>query len=532
SYAILHQAEELGDRFTAALAAQDYAAARNHWLQARQLLWDNFPSDRPIHQTEIRAIWFDRGSIVAARNREGLAAIFDRLAAAGINTIFFETVNAGYPTYPSAVAPERNPLIPYHWDPLADAVDLAHDRGMELHAWVWTFAAGNQRHNDLVNLPDSYPGPLLAAHPDWANYDNAGRMIPPGQTKPFLDPANPQVRSYLRRLFTEIVTEYDVDGLQLDYIRYPFQDPSAERSYGYGQAARQQFQRQTGVDPVTLSPSDRPLWEAWTAFRTDQIDSFVADISAHLRQQRPDLLLSAAVFPLSNHERRQKLQQNWEQWARQGDIDLIVTMSYAMDTNRFQQLTTPWLTDPANDIGSGLVLPGIRLLNLPDNVAIDQIQALRDMPAGGYALFAVENLTNNPNLQTIFSQTQGSPAIATTPIPYRQPFATAAARFASLNREWNYLLEGDRLWLRDSDLTTWYRQTQALQTSLQQLVQQPSATAVARATADLQQYQAQFDQWMSLHSLENSYRVQTWSHHLDTIQHLLEYGNQQLSRAD
>ncbi|NEQ99420.1 MAG: family 10 glycosylhydrolase [Cyanothece sp. SIO2G6] len=530
SYDILQQAKALSDRFTTALAAQDYTAARNHWLQARQLLWDHFPSDRPTHQTEIRAIWFDRGSIVAAGNRQGLAERFDRLAATGINTVFFETVNASYPIYPSNVAPERNPLIPHHWDPLADAVELAHERGMELHAWVWTFAAGNQRHNALVNQPNSYPGPLLAAHPTWANYDNAGRMIPPGQTKPFLDPANPQVRSYLRRLFTEIVTEYDVDGLQLDYIRYPFQDPSAGRSYGYGQAARRQFQRQTGVDPRTLRPSDRALWETWTEFRTQQIDTFVAEVSSHLRQHRPDLLLSAAVFPLSHHERMQKLQQNWEQWARQGEIDLIVTMSYAMDTNRLQQLTMPWLTEPANDLGTALVLPGIRLLNLPDSVTIDQIQALRDLPANGYALFAVENLVGNPNLQAIFSQTQGEPSVTTTPIPYRQPFATAAARFANLNQEWNYLLEGDRLWIRDHEQAEWHHQSQTLQTSLQQLAQQPSPESFALANTNLQQYQANFDQWMALYDLEHSYRVQTWSNHLNTISQLLEYGAHQLAQ--
>ena len=64
---------------------------------------------------------------------------------------------------------------------------------MELHAWVWVFAAGNSRHNQIINVSPDYLGPVLAANPDWANYDNKGNIIPIGQTKPFLDPANPQV---------------------------------------------------------------------------------------------------------------------------------------------------------------------------------------------------------------------------------------------------------------------------------------------------------------------------------------------------
>jgi len=277
-------------------------------------------------------VWLDRGTIVGARNPEGLARLFDRLAAAGINTVFFETVNAGYPTYPSRVAPEQNPLT-RRWDPLASAVEMAHARNMTIHAWVWVFAAGNQQHNRLLNLPADYPGPLLSRHPHWAGADNRGNPIPLGQDKPFLDPANPEVRSYLTRLMSEMVQEYDIDGIHLDYIRYPFQDPGANRTYGYGTAARWNFRSITGVDPVDLSPQPNPslspdhqlqqriLWNRWTEFRIQQVTSFVTTLSNTLRRQRPDLVMSAAVFAHPEHERLQKIQQDWGTWAKAGHID-------------------------------------------------------------------------------------------------------------------------------------------------------------------------------------------------------------------
>jgi uncharacterized lipoprotein YddW (UPF0748 family) len=517
--ATVQEAQQILAEFSQLISARDYATARRQWLHAREILWQNFPTDRPQAQPEIRAMWLDRGTIVRAGSRRGLEQIFDRLAAAGINTVFFETVNAGYPIYPSSVAPQQNPLT-RHWDPLAEAVDLAHARGIELHAWVWAFAAGNRPHNTLINLPADYPGPVISAHPDWANYDNRGNMFPPGQGKPFLDPANPAVRRYLLRLFDEIVTRYDVDGLQLDYIRYPFQDPGAGRSYGYGIAARQQFQQITGVDPVEISPGDRQLWQQWTDFRTEQINSFVAETASQLRRRNPDLILSAAVFSMSEHERLQKIQQNWEVWARQGDVDLIVPMSYAMDTNRLQRLAGPWLEADAN-LGSILVLPGIRLLNLPEPAALDQIQALRDSPAGGYSLFAVENL--NENLQGIFSRTQGDRSNA-DPIPYRQPFAAAVTRYSALQREWSYLLENEQLWMRDQQLEEWRTQAEVLELALTELSEQPSQQKLDHARTQLNSFRANFGQWMYLQSLNHSYRVNTWENRLAILDILLNYG--------
>lgn len=502
----------------------DYVAARNQWLKAQQMLWQNYPSDRPLAQPEIRAMWLDRGSIVRAGSEQGLAKIFDQLAAAGINTVFFETVNAGYPIYPSTVAPQQNPLI-QGWDPLASAVKLAKARDMELHAWVWVFAAGNQRHNTIVNLPVEYPGPLIAANPDWASYDNRGSIFPPGQGKPFLDPANPEVRQYLLRLFEEIVSRYQVDGLQLDYIRYPFQDPGAERTYGYGKVARQKFQQLTGADPLQISPRQPNLWQKWTQFRTQQVDSFVAEVSQHLRRKHPQIILSAAVFPLSEHERIQKLQQHWEVWASRGDVDVIVPMTYALDTYRFGRLAQPWIT--SNKLGSTLVLPGIRLLDLPVPAAVDQIQLARDLPVSGYSLFAVENLSDE--LQTLFQRTQGD---LQAPVPYRQPFHTAAARYNSLQQEWNFLAANNQLRLRGRSLSLFNVQVTDLENALKQLAADPSLHRLSIARAALTHFQLQFRSWMRPYALENPYQAKVWENRLATIERLLSYGETVVLKRD
>ncbi|MBD2246342.1 family 10 glycosylhydrolase [Nostoc sp. FACHB-888] len=523
----LVQARGIARNLPQLIAQKNYALARQQWLVAKTILWQQFPVDQRLAQPEIRAVWLDRGTIVRAGNKAGLSKIFDRLAQAGINTVFFETVNAGYTIYPSQVAKEQNPLI-RGWDPLADAVKLAHERDMELHAWVWTFAAGNQRHNQIINVNSNYPGPVLAAHPDWANYDNLGNMIPVGQTKPFFDPANPEVRQYLLKLYEEIVTRYDVDGLQLDYIRYPFQDPSAGRSYGYGKAARAQFQQLTAVDPVNISPSQPDLWQKWTTFRTEQVDSFVAQLSRQLRQKQPNLILSVAVFPLPELERIQKIQQNWETWARRGDVDLIVPMTYALDTSRFQRLAQPWIA--SKQLGSTLLLPGIRLLSLPTIGAFDQLQLVRDLPVSGYALFAAENFNNE--LQKLFISTQGrvkaTTSTTTEPIPHRQPFQTAAIRYTALQREWKFVFQNDQLQKPNKTISDFNNQAEVLRSALNQLGASPSSSKLLMARASLTRFQSQFRALMSQELKSNSYQVKVWENRLVTIERLLRYGERRL----
>jgi len=515
----LQQAREVLQSLPELIANRDYGNARSQWLKSRQDLWNLYPINKLVENSEIRAIWLDRGTIIQAGSEQGLAKVFDRLAQAGINTVFFETVNAGYPIYPSKVAPEQNPLTK-GWDPLAAAVKLAHERGMELHAWVWTFAIGNQRHNTILNQPQNYLGPVLTAHPDWANYDNQGNIIPLEQTKPFLDPANPEARRYLLKLFEEIVSRYKVDGLQLDYIRYPFQDPKRGLVYGYGSVARQQFQQMTGVDPITISPNS-PLWQKWTEFRTEQVNSFVAEVAQMVRQKRSNLIVSVAVFGYPEAERIQMLQQNWEVWARRGDVDLILPMTYAQDTNRFQQLAQPWLTNES--LGATLVLPGILLLNLPELSAIDQIQLVRDSPNGGYALFAMEHFSNS--LQTIFNNTQATVRRdSKEPSPLHQPFAAAANRLTILQREWNFLLSSNQLLMTQSDRTEYNIQSAELLKALNRLAEKPNASNFDTAKKALTLFRAQFSGWMRLHLMRNNYQVQTWNNRLASLERLLNYG--------
>ncbi|MGB3534728.1 MAG: family 10 glycosylhydrolase [Microcoleaceae cyanobacterium] len=514
-------AQQTLKQFPQLVNQQNWAVARQRWLEARQQLWQHYPLQGQRVGAEIRAVWLDRGTIVRSRSERELALVFDRLAQAGINTVFFETLNAGYPIYPSRVAPEQNPLSK-GWDPLAAAVKLAHERGMELHAWIWTFATANQRHNTVIGQPTHDLGPVLTAHPNWINKDNQGRNWNPQDKKAYLDPANPEVRNYLLGIVREIAQNYDVDGIQLDYIRYPFQDPNRNFIYGYGTAARQQFKQQTGTDPINVTPRSGALWQQWVNFKVNQVSSFVAEVSQLLKQQHPDIILSVAVFHHPEQERIRKIQQHWEAWARQGYVDWVVPMTYSLDTNRLRRIAEP-LTSQQR-LGSSLITPSVKVLNIPDIVAIDQIQALRDLSTGGYSIFAFESLRNG--LHSFFSQTQGcrGSSCPSAIIPYREPFAAASDRYLALKREWSYLLSQDQLWIREAELEAFRKQSEELEAALQQLAENPDPQTLGKAQRSLVLFRNQFNTAMRLQALEKAYQVRSWDNRLASLDMLLRYG--------
>lgn len=296
-------------------------------------------------------------------------------------------------------------------------------------------------------------------------------------------------------------------------------------TYGYGIAAREEFKEQTGYDPIELNPY-HPVWSEWTRFRSEQVDNFVGLVSQSLKQLRPELTLSTAVFPMPKRERLQKIQQHWEKWVGKEWIDLLIPMTYAKDSERLRSLTAPLLDE--FDGGRTLLLPGIRLLNISDVAALDQMQLLRGMPTEGYALFAAENL--NSSLTETFNSTQGSIAQSGL-LPHREPFSTALARYQSLQREWNFFLTNHSIETDEATLKKWGKQADRLEAELQNLIDEPTGRNFFSAQISLSSLRQQFPYWMKQTKEIDSYQVQVWQNRLDTLDRLLSYGERKALNA-
>lgn len=177
-----------------------------------QALWDAAPTTK----YEVRAVWLTTiggidwpHSYQAGKQRKELIETLDRLKQAGINTVIVQTRVRATTIYPSAIESWDGCITgkPGHspgYDPLQFCIDLCHERGMECHAWVVTIPIGKWNSLGCRQLRQKYPKLVKRIGEDG-----------------FMDPEQTQTGDYLAKICTEIVRNYDVDGIHLDYIRYP-----------------------------------------------------------------------------------------------------------------------------------------------------------------------------------------------------------------------------------------------------------------------------------------------------------------------
>ena len=158
------------------------------------------------------------------QQKQELIDILDKYQKANINTVLLQARVRAATIYPSALEPWDKCITGVEggvpggdYDPLAFAVAECHKRGMEIHAWIATIPVGAKSSLGCRTLMKK------------------GFRIRSFSTGAYLDPSDPSVAPYLASICGEIVRNYDVDGINLDYIRYP--DGWPRPSYRQGDVA-------------------------------------------------------------------------------------------------------------------------------------------------------------------------------------------------------------------------------------------------------------------------------------------------------
>ncbi len=297
----------------------------------------------PFYENQIQGVWH-RPTLEQSSDAEIKKTLL-RFKEMGINTVFLETFVHGFTMYPSKVyqkygiSPNAYPKLGVVGNEalLARWLRLAHAEGINVHAWLQVFYVGNSH----LNLPT----PILAKFPQWRNRQRQYADEPTPHPSPieqghwFMDPANPQVRQFLTDVVDELATTYPVDGIQIDYIRYPASFEHADANFlastwGYTPIARTTFKAKYKVDPLTLTPADTLLWQEWERFKASQVTQWVRDLRTHqtlkwnsLRETKkfPELKLSAAVFPDPKGSHGIK-HQDWPLWMRESYLDFMAPM--------------------------------------------------------------------------------------------------------------------------------------------------------------------------------------------------------------
>jgi uncharacterized lipoprotein YddW (UPF0748 family) len=469
----------------------------------------------PVRNVEARSVWLDRGTIVAARNPKGMEQLFDRLKGAGVNVVYFETNNAGFTTYPSKIA-TQNPQTS-GWDPLGAAVVAAHKRGMEIHSWVWIFNVGNAKHNPIISKPADYPGPVLSSHDFvWALQSADGSLMPPHQFEFWLDPSSPEAKNYIKDLIGEIITNYKVDGVQLDYIRYPFNGKGTEM--GFNWSGRMRFEHDTGASLDKLDDATREIWQAW---KISQVNGFVRDVSAMIRSMRPGMRISAAVYALPVRWRLSAIQQEWETWVKNGWVDTLNPMTYVTNA---KELTTMAGYVRESTADRALVYPGLSIRQLDTAGLIEQLDSSREVGTLGTTMFAVAQL-DDKKAELLKSGPYRKPVVLT---PQSEPFKASRMLvddFANMvNR---YLQDPQKRILSDqastNDVLT---QIEQLQRSIRTLNSKSSEQAIESVNKDVGNLHETVKNWLRLEAfIQRGYRAQYIVNYLGQVEAMLSYAS-------
>lgn len=371
-------------------------------------LTDASAQSAPSRTVEARAVWIEQTALT--KSRDDIRRLVGRFADAHFNVILPEVVYRGRTAYPGTVYQQDSRFAGF--DPLRALIDEAHKRGMEVHPWVWTLCVGYYGEQ----------GPILRSNPEWAARDKAGRTMTEGSRLFWLSPAIPAARTAIRNVIREIAARYDIDGIQLDYLRYnsPWFD--------YSDDARAAYKAVSGEDPATLS-SISPAYVRWHLWREEQVNSLVRDIHNDLTSVRPGAKLSAAVYQTPDDARRDRL-QDWAFWLKNRWFDWVAPMTYTADTVELNR----WLAvDEAAAKDSAHLVPGLDVAAVRDPAALSaQIAAARAVPAQGTALFSASGLTDD-RLRSLRLGAFRLPAVT----PWKDPgkaataLATAAAQLFS-----------------------------------------------------------------------------------------------------
>ena len=349
---------------------------------------DFFKSAPASPKHEVRAVWlttimgldwpktFATNSINREAQKQELCEILDELQACRINTVVLQTRVRGSLIYPSKIEPwdicmtgtfDRDP----GYDPLAFAIEETHKRGMELHAWMVTVPAFK-----VENAKKMGKRSLLKTHPE---------LLKKHGDQYYLDPGLPGSSTYLTALCKELVSNYDIDGIHFDYIRYPenaesFGDGATYKKYGKGESKR--------------------------AWRLDNITKMVRDAYEAVKDIKPWVRVSCSPVgkykDLSRYSAKGwsaygAVYQDAQGWLREGIMDMLLPMMYFQGDHFY-----PFAVDWQENCYGRTVAPGLGIYFLHPRekdwdwgVIQRELCYLRQMGLSGQAYFRSQFLTDN-----------------------------------------------------------------------------------------------------------------------------------------
>ncbi|MCK5520870.1 MAG: family 10 glycosylhydrolase, partial [Candidatus Marinimicrobia bacterium] len=219
-----------------------------------------------------------------ATSRDNIDKVLDFCVKHNIDDVYFQIRGRGDAFYKSRFIPMSPRVKEPDFDPLAYICEQAMPRKLKIHAWFNTYILYS---NAAMKPEDTH---IYTLFPEWTSTDKNGfndaslsfnKMRNKNFEGSYLSPVHPKVNQYIYILIREIIDNYTVDGIHLDYIRFQ------NKNYGFNPVAMDQFKNETGVDPRYYmntsnnhkkSISDEMFYELYDTYRVDAVNNLIKKI--------------------------------------------------------------------------------------------------------------------------------------------------------------------------------------------------------------------------------------------------------------
>jgi uncharacterized lipoprotein YddW (UPF0748 family) len=371
------------------------------------------PRDRaPATGGEVRALWVTRASLTSPAS---ISSLVRSARDAGFNTLLVQVRGRGDAYYSAGIEPRPDGLLrqPHDFDPLQAVITRAKAEGLRVHAWVNVNLVASaadlpsSRSHVIYRKPEwlMVPRPLAVelARAGTRSPEFVGRLARWTRAQEdveglFTTPIVPDAAAHVVAVVDDLVSRYPLDGLHLDYIRYPGPD------FDYGLGAlrlfrediepaltaeeRRRFDPRSIGDLMTLADT---YPERWAGFRRARLNALVIRIRTAVKTRRPGVLLSAAVFPDAAEASARRF-QDWRFWVENRWIDVVCPMAYTPELDVF----TSQIASAQQLAGGSPVWAGIGAYRLTPTRTIEHIATARRLGAGGVILFSYDSLVQAP----------------------------------------------------------------------------------------------------------------------------------------
>lgn len=319
-------------------------------------------------QGEFRAVWDHSGTGLYPGDWDRTCRF---LSQHGFTDLIVNFFWGGVAHYDSRVLPKSD-IYRTYGDQLVQCVAAGRRHGLRVHAWKVCW-----------NL-ERAPAPFVSG------LRKQGRLIETdtGRTINWLSPSHPANVELELASIREVVSRCGVDGVHLDYIRYP------DSHAGYSDQSRARFERWLGRSVSSWPEGARSgeTGEAFSRWKRLQIDGLVARVSEESRKLSPRIALSAAVYG-KYPSCVDSVSQDWVEWLRKGHMDFVCPMNYTSDVAAFRRLLRDQLSLPHT---AGRLVPGIgvsaRESRLGPVQVIQQVREARTPGVPGFALFELNRV--------------------------------------------------------------------------------------------------------------------------------------------